>query len=41
MFADDNFWLPEILKGNKVIGNFVYDEDFNILSKDLKIVETL
>ena len=41
MFADDNFWLPEILKGNKVIGNFVYDEDFNILSKYLKIFETL
>lgn len=41
MFADDSFWLPEILKGNKMTGKFVYDESFNILSYTLKVVENL
>lgn len=41
MFADDYFWLPEILKGNKVKGDFVYDENFNITSKHIEIVEAL
>ncbi len=41
MFADDSFWLPEILKGNKLTGSFVYDENFIILDKKLKIVESL
>lgn len=32
MFPDDKFWLPLILEGKFVKGNFVFDKDFNLLS---------
>lgn len=41
MFADDSFWLPLILEGKKVKGFFVYDDDFNIVSKTLETVDNL
>ena len=32
MFPDDKFWLPKIIAGENVIGEFVFDKDFNKLS---------
>ncbi len=37
MFEDDEIWLPEILKGNKLIAKFVYDEDFNMVSYKMDV----
>lgn len=36
MFKDDKFWLPEILKGNKLEAKFRFDENFNLLSYKIK-----
>lgn len=41
MFADDRFWLPEILQGHKLVGEFVYDDDFKIVSRNLRRVSHL
>ncbi|MEK6827696.1 MAG: 8-oxo-dGTP diphosphatase [Nanoarchaeota archaeon] len=30
MWADAQFWVPEVLKGNKIIGTFQYDRDLKI-----------
>lgn len=37
MFPDDTYWLPEVLKGNKVKAFFKYDVNLNILEKEIKI----
>lgn len=39
MFADDSYWLPEILKGNKLIADFCLDEEFQIVSYNLNVIE--
>lgn len=41
MFADDRFWMPKILSGQKVVGYFVYDDEFNLLSHEIKEVDNL
>lgn len=37
MFEDDKIWLPEILKGNKLTAEFVYDKDFNMISYKMDV----
>lgn len=41
MFADDIIWLPEVLKGNLVRGTCYFDQSFNMLSNDIKVVDKL
>ena len=41
MFPDDGLWLPYVLSGKKVLGEFKYDENFNILNHNIKIVEEI
>ena len=41
MFEDDKIWLPEILKGNKLNAQFVFDKDFNMVSHKIDIVNKL
>lgn len=41
MFQDDYHWLPEILAGKKVVGSFVYDDEFHLEKLELKIVKNL
>lgn len=36
MFPDDKYWLPLILEGKKINAYFDFDEDWNLLSKDIK-----
>ncbi len=41
MFPDDEFFLREILSGKKINGFFEYDENFNMLSHNVEIVEDI
>ena len=41
MFSDDIIWLPEVLKGNKIQGECVFDKEFNMLSHTIKAVDEL
>ena len=41
MWQDDEFWLPQVLAGNKVYGRFTFDENDNMLTHDVRIVESL
>lgn len=41
MWQDDEFWLPQVLAGNKVFGTFTFDENENVLTHNVKIVEQL
>ena len=41
MFADDEFWLPEVLKGNKVQAEVEFDEEFNMVYQKFDIVDEL
>ena len=41
MFADDQYWLPLVLEGKKVKAFFNFDKDFNIISKEINVVEEL
>lgn len=36
MFPDDKYWLPLILEGKKIDAYFDFDEDWNLLSKNIK-----
>lgn len=36
MLADDLLWLPDVLKGNKVVGNVKFDKDMKMLYHDIK-----
>jgi len=36
MFSDDKYWLPLILEGKKINAYFEFDENWNILSKNIK-----
>ena len=31
MFPDDKYWLPKIINGERLLGTFVFDKDFNLL----------
>ena len=37
MWQDDKYWLPEVLKGNNVEAEFVFDENDNVLSHEINI----
>jgi len=41
MWADDKYWLPMLLVGKKFEGNFIFDENFNIVRYNLKEVSSL
>lgn len=41
MFPDDTYWLPYILDGKKIKAFFEFDDDWNLISKDIKEVEKL
>lgn len=36
MFPDDKYWLPLILEGKKVRAYFDFDENWNLLSKEIR-----
>lgn len=36
MFPDDKYWLPLILKGQKIRAYFEFDENWNVLSKSIE-----
>jgi len=40
MWADDKFWLPEILKGKKLKGEFTFRDKKIIYSKNVKVVKS-
>ena len=39
MFPDDKFWLPKVINGENVVGEFVFDKDFNKLSHYINVVD--
>jgi mutator protein MutT len=39
MWQDDRFWLPQVLAGQKLIGNFTFDEQDNMLTHTIQKVE--
>lgn len=41
MWQDDEYWLPQVLAGQKVYGEFTFDENDNMLTHDVKVVEVL
>lgn len=41
MWADDEYWLPQVLAGNKVYGEFTFDDHDRLLTHSVEIVETL
>ncbi len=41
MFEDDKIWLPEVLKGNKLNAQFVFDKEFKMISSKIHIVNEL
>lgn len=41
MWQDDEFWLPQVLAGDKIFGVFTFDEKDNMLLRDVKKVERL
>lgn len=32
MWEDDSYWLPEVLKGRKIKGSFIYTNDEQIIT---------
>lgn len=41
MWGDDPFWLPNVLEGNKVVGEFTFDAHDELLTHQIQIVEKL
>jgi 8-oxo-dGTP diphosphatase len=41
MWQDNEFWLPQILAGNKVYGEFSYDYEEKLLSHNVEITDIL
>lgn len=39
MFPDDKYWLPLILDGQKIRANFTFDENWNLLNKEINSLE--
>lgn len=35
MFKDDKYWLPIVLEGKKIKAHFTFDEDWNLVSKEV------
>jgi 8-oxo-dGTP pyrophosphatase MutT (NUDIX family) len=40
MWDDDKLWLPRILKGEKLEGDFIFEEGEKLLKHDIKVVES-
>lgn len=40
MWEDDQYWLPLVLAGQAVMGEFAFDRDDKIISHDLQVVST-
>lgn len=36
MFKDDTYWLPLILEGKKINAKFEFDEEWNLIRKEIK-----
>ena len=36
MFPDDKYWLPLIIEGEYIVGNFKFDKDFNKLEHNIE-----
>lgn len=41
MWGDDEFWLPQVLNGDKVMGKFTFDINDKLLTHDVEVVEQL
>lgn len=41
MWADNELWLPQILAGNKVYGEFTYDADEKLITHNVEVVQQL
>jgi mutator protein MutT len=41
MWQDDEFWMPLVLAGNKVMGEFTFDHNDKLLTHDVRVVEQL
>jgi mutator protein MutT len=41
MWDDDEFWLPYVLEGKKVVGEFTFDINDRLLTHDVRLVEEL
>jgi 8-oxo-dGTP diphosphatase len=41
MWQDAEFWLPQVLAGSKIYGEFTYDEHEQLQAHSVEIVETL
>lgn len=41
MWQDDILWLPQVVGGTKVFGEFSFDKDDNMLTHDVKVVDEL
>jgi 8-oxo-dGTP pyrophosphatase MutT (NUDIX family) len=38
MWQDDRYWLPQVLEGQKLVGNYTFDEHDNMLTHDVQEV---
>lgn len=41
MWDDDEFWLPQVLEGKKLVGKFTFDIDDKMLTHSIQTVERL
>lgn len=41
MWQDDEVWLPQVLAGNQVYGEFTFDENDNMLTHTVTVVDKL
>ncbi len=41
MWQDDKYWLPQVLAGDKIYGQFTFDEHDNMLTHDVQTVAEL
>lgn len=41
MWPDDEYWLPQVLAGNKVVGEFQLDKSDAIIAHRIQVVEAL
>jgi 8-oxo-dGTP diphosphatase/2-hydroxy-dATP diphosphatase len=40
MWPDDLYWLPQVLKGKKVIGDFLFADQNILLDYDIEVVKS-
>lgn len=39
MWIDDEFWLPQVLTGKKIEARFKYNDDYEIVEQNVKVIE--